>query len=118
MMEQKSRYAASMPWDVAAGLTITRVTPPSRLYGANGIRTGADGRIYGARVSGSQINAIDINTGAMETISPMGSAIVAPDDLVLDSQGKRQNDNHRHGTSSRRRVRLEPALAGWLRTAR
>lgn len=87
MMEQKSRYAASMPWDVAAGLTITRVTPPSRLYGANGIRTGADGRIYGARVSGSQINAIDINTGAMETISPMGSAIVAPDDLVLDSRG-------------------------------
>ena len=49
-----SRYALSHPIDVAEGWELERVTAPSRLFGANGLRTGPDGRIYIAQVTGSQ----------------------------------------------------------------
>src|SRR3984957_18949753 len=81
------RYKAAQPASVAAGWSLERLTQPSRLFGANGVCTGPDGRIYVAQVSGSQISAIDINTGAVEAISPMGGDIVAPDDLVFDGEG-------------------------------
>jgi len=87
MPPQNSRYTAATPLNVTSGWSLKRLTQPSRLFGANGLRTGPDGRIYVAQVSGSQISAIDVNTGAMEAISPMGSDIVAPDDLVFDPQG-------------------------------
>ncbi|WP_317928883.1 SMP-30/gluconolactonase/LRE family protein [Halioxenophilus sp. WMMB6] len=51
------------------------------------MRTGTDGRVYVAQVSGSQISAVDINTGAVETISPKGGDIIAPDDIAFDDQG-------------------------------
>ncbi len=86
-VRQGGRYAAAKPESLAEGWTARRLTPPSRLFGANGLRTGADGRIYVAQVSGSQISAIDIATGAIETISPMGGDIVAPDDLAFDEAG-------------------------------
>ncbi len=66
---------------------MARLTQPSRLSGANGIRTGADGRIYVASVPSSSVTAINPDTGAIETISPMGGDIVAPDDLVFDEAG-------------------------------
>ena len=84
MLLQSGRYKAAGPASLAEGWTLERLTPPSRLFGANGLRTGADGRIYVAQVSGSQISAIDVETGEIETISPMGGDIVAPDDLVFD----------------------------------
>jgi sugar lactone lactonase YvrE len=87
MPGSSSRYAAPASAWTAAGWTLERVTPPSRLFGANGIRTGADGRIYVAQVSGSQISAVDVTTGAIETVSPLGGDIVAPDDLVFDDEG-------------------------------
>ena len=87
MSLQSGRYTAATPVRLADGWSLERLTQPSRLFGANGIRTGADGRIYVAQVSGSQISAIDVNTGAVEAISPMGSDIVAPDDLVFDPAG-------------------------------
>lgn len=71
----------------AEGWTLHRMTPPTRLYGANGLRTGADGRIYVAQVGGSQISAVDPGTGAVEVISPMGGGITAPDDLAFDEAG-------------------------------
>jgi len=86
MSQQQARYGAPTP-TLAEGWRIERLTPPSRLYGANGLRTGPDGRVYVAQVSGSQISAIDVDTGAIETISPMGGEIVAPDDLAFDAQG-------------------------------
>ncbi|MDR3417247.1 MAG: SMP-30/gluconolactonase/LRE family protein [Nevskia sp.] len=82
-----SRFTAPQASFVAGDWKLERLTPPSRLYGANGLRTGADGRVYVAQVSGSQISAIDIDSGAVETISPMGGDIVGPDDLVFDEQG-------------------------------
>jgi sugar lactone lactonase YvrE len=81
-----SRYTAP-PATVAEDWTLTRLTPPSRLFGANGLRTGADGRLYVAQVPGSQVSAVDVDSGVVETISPMGGSIVAPDDLVFDDAG-------------------------------
>ncbi len=72
---------------VADGWVLERVTPPTRLFSANGLRTGPDGRIYVAQVSGSQISAVDPDTGAIETISAMGGGIVGPDDLAFDDTG-------------------------------
>jgi sugar lactone lactonase YvrE len=82
-----SRYAAPQPIDVAEGWVLDRVTAPSRLFGANGLRTGPDGRIYIAQVTGSQISALDHRTGELETASPKGSDIVAPDDVAFDADG-------------------------------
>lgn len=81
------RYPAGTEPRVAQGWQLERLTPPSRLFGANGIRTGPDGRLYVAQVSGSQISAIDPDSGAIETISPKGGDIVAPDDLAFDADG-------------------------------
>lgn len=83
-----TRFAAEKTPSVAAGWTLERLTPPSRLFGANGLRTGPDGRIYVAQVTGSQISAIDPKTGRIETISPLGGDIVAPDDVAFDPSGQ------------------------------
>lgn len=87
MSLQDSRLAGADSPTVSEGWTVRRITPPSRLFGANGLRTGPDGRIYVAQVSGSQISAVDIKSGRIEAISPKGSDIVAPDDLVFDAEG-------------------------------
>jgi sugar lactone lactonase YvrE len=84
---QPSRYAVTHPVDVAEGWEIERVTAPSRLFGANGLRTGPDGRIYIAQVTGSQISALDHRTGDLVTASPKGGDIVAPDDVAFDPSG-------------------------------
>jgi sugar lactone lactonase YvrE len=84
---QYGRYTAAKPSSLADGWTLERVTQPSRLFGANGLRTGADGRIYVAQVSGSQISAIDVATGEIEAVCPKGGDIVAPDDLAFDTEG-------------------------------
>jgi sugar lactone lactonase YvrE len=84
---QPSRYALPHPVDVAAGWRLERVTGPSRLFGANGVRTGPDGRVYIAQVTGSQISALDHRTGQLGTVSPKGGDIVAPDDVAFDASG-------------------------------
>ncbi len=88
---QPSRYAPSnsgaYPIEVAEGWGLERVTAPSRLFGANGLRTGPDGRIYIAQVTGSQISALDHRTGELVTASPKGGDIVAPDDVAFDASG-------------------------------
>ena len=87
MSLQSGRHTAAKSLSLASGWSLSRLTQPSRLFGANGLRTGPDGRIYVAQVSGSQISAIDVETGTVAAISPMGGDIVAPDDLVFDPQG-------------------------------
>lgn len=84
---QQSRFAMTNAPEVTVGWAAERCTPPSRLFGANGLRTGPDGRIYIAQVTGSQISAVDTTTGNVDTISPKGSDIVAPDDLAFDTAG-------------------------------
>src|SRR5687768_10543934 len=87
MSLQTGRYTASSPLTLAQGWSLERLTPASRVFGANGLRTGPDGRIYVAQVTGSQISALDVGTGQLETISAKGGAIVAPDDVAFDPRG-------------------------------
>jgi sugar lactone lactonase YvrE len=84
-----SRYRAegSVGPQAAAGWHLTHISPPSGLFGANGMRIGPDGRLYVVQAFGSQVSAITTTTGACETISPVGGPIVAPDDIAFDSRG-------------------------------
>jgi sugar lactone lactonase YvrE len=87
MLLQEGRYPAATSPQVAEGWYLEWLTPPSRLFGANGLRTGPDGRIYIAQVTGSQISALDIKTGGLQTISAKGGDIIAPDDVAFDPRG-------------------------------
>ncbi len=71
----------------APGWRISRVLPASGLFGANGMQFGLDGRLYVAQAFGSQVTAVNINSGGLEIISPLGGPIVAPDDVAFDSSG-------------------------------
>ena len=51
------------------------------------MRVGPDGRLYIAQAFGSQVSALDLSDGSVSTISPIGGAIVGPDDLAFDSHG-------------------------------
>ncbi|HKV18252.1 MAG TPA: SMP-30/gluconolactonase/LRE family protein [Mycobacterium sp.] len=82
-----ARYSSATP-TVAEGWRFERLTPPSRLFGANGLRTGPDGRVYIAQVTGSQISALDLGTGQLETVSARGGDIIAPDDVAFGPDGE------------------------------
>lgn len=43
---RRTRYPIAHPPDLAEHWQLERVTAPSRLFGANGLRTGPDRRIY------------------------------------------------------------------------
>lgn len=86
-MKQGPRYTSTTSISLAEGWSLERLTPPSRLFGANGLRTGPDGRVYVAQVVGSQISALDVETGQLETISAKGGEIIAPDDVAFDPRG-------------------------------
>jgi sugar lactone lactonase YvrE len=81
------RYVHPRPPSLAEGWSADTLTPPSRLFGANGLRTGPDNRVYVAQVTGSQISALDVATGRLETISAKGGKIIAPDDVAFDPRG-------------------------------
>jgi sugar lactone lactonase YvrE len=83
----EGRSATSCAVSVAEGWRLDRLTPASRLFGANGLRTGPDGHIYIAQVTGSQISALDLGTGQLDTISAKGGEIIAPDDVAFDLSG-------------------------------
>jgi sugar lactone lactonase YvrE len=87
METPSSRFTAKSTVSTAKGWSASRVTAPSVLFGANGMRIGPDGRLYVAQAFGSQVSAIDVTSGAVTTISPIGGPIVAPDDLAFDSHG-------------------------------
>ncbi|ORV50011.1 gluconolaconase [Mycolicibacter engbaekii] len=80
------REVAGTP-TVAPGWRLERITEPSRLFGANGLRTGPDGRVYVAQVTGSQISALDASTGELAVVSARGGDVVAPDDVAFDADG-------------------------------
>ncbi|MDO8433740.1 MAG: hypothetical protein Q7S58_15155 [Candidatus Binatus sp.] len=87
MESSSNRFGAASTVVTAQGWSVSRVTDPSTLFGANGMRVGPDGRLYVAQAFGSQVSAIDVTSGAVSTLSPIGGPIVAPDDLAFDSNG-------------------------------
>ena len=87
MSQTDARYVAPCPPCIAEGWSLERATRPSRLFGANGLHTGKDGRVYVASVAGSQVSAIDVDSGAVEAFAPMGGPITGPDDLAFDDAG-------------------------------
>jgi len=66
---------------------LSRLVGPSPLFGANGMQFGPDGRLFVAQAFGSQVSAIDVDTGACEAVVPVGGPIVGPDDVSFDSKG-------------------------------
>jgi len=81
------RGASAREPQAALDWQLSRWLPASSLFGANGMQFGPDGRLYVAQAFGSQVTAIDITNGSLDTISPLGGSIVAPDDVAFDSQG-------------------------------
>ena len=88
-MSSFGRYSdpASATPRIAAGWQLSTVLAPSALFGANGMKIGADGQLYVAQAFGSQVSALDAERGAARTVIPVGDAVVAPDDLAFDSHG-------------------------------
>lgn len=80
-----NRYGENTQPQAAAGWQLARLSSPSALFGANGMRMGSDGKLYVVQAFGSQVSAVDTGSGACETISPVGGPIVAPDDIAFDS---------------------------------
>ncbi len=62
------------------------MTAPSRLFGANGLRTGPDGRVYIAQVTGSQISALDPLTGRSAPSAP-GAVTSSPPTTSPSTRG-------------------------------
>jgi sugar lactone lactonase YvrE len=87
MLLHEGRSGASGSPTLTEGWRMERLTPPSRLFGANGLRTGPDGRVYIAQVTGSQISALDVDTGQLEIVSAKGGDIIAPDDVAFGPSG-------------------------------
>ncbi len=87
MATQSNRFSAESTISASKGWTASRVTTPSTLFGANGMRIGPDGRLYVAQAFGSQVSSIDITSGEVTTVSRIGGPIVGPDDLAFDSRG-------------------------------
>ena len=81
-----NRYRAPAP-NVQPGWRLSSVRDPSKLFGANGMRIGPDGELYVAQAFGSQVSALDLDSGAARTVVAVGSDVVAPDDLAFDSHG-------------------------------
>jgi len=69
------------------GWSLSTHLKPSALFGANGMKVGPDGLLYVAQAFGSQVSALDTATGADTTVVPVGSPVLAPDDLAFDTHG-------------------------------
>src|SRR5262245_23663107 len=84
-----SRYSETTGTEpqVATGWQLSHLAPPSGLFGANGMQFGPDGRLYVVQAFGSQVSAIDTGDVVCRTVSPVGGAVVAPDDIAFDSRG-------------------------------
>lgn len=84
----ENRYPAdSATPTLEPGWALDHALTPSAMFGANGLRFGPNGHLYVAQAFGSQISEVDTTSGAVTTVSPVGGAIIAPDDLSFDSEG-------------------------------
>ena len=70
---------------LSAGYTLDTLCQGSGLHSANGLAFGPDGRLYVASVFGESIFAVDVSTGAVETV--VGPFSGEADDLVFTPRG-------------------------------
>ncbi|WP_329213889.1 hypothetical protein OG352_02655 [Streptomyces sp. NBC_01485] len=66
---------------------VRRLNPPNRLWGANGVAFGPDGRLYVAQFLAGQISAVDPASGDVEVVVELDSPVQAPDDLAFGADG-------------------------------
>ena len=69
----------------ALGYAVERIVDGSGFHTANGVAFGPDGRLYAASVLGESIFALDLATGAIETV--VGPFAGESDDLVFTQAG-------------------------------
>ncbi|MFJ1580182.1 MULTISPECIES: hypothetical protein [unclassified Streptomyces] len=74
-------HTTSERWDT------TRLNPPNRLWGSNGVTFGPDGRLYVAQFIAGQISAVDPVSGDVDVVVPLDSPVQAPDDLAFGADG-------------------------------
>jgi sugar lactone lactonase YvrE len=84
-----SRWELYRPSRPAAlsGWRLEVVAPPARLFGANGLRIGPDGRLWLAELVGDHLTAWDAEADVLSVVSPMGSTLSGPDDLAFGDDG-------------------------------
>ncbi|CRK49699.1 putative Gluconolactonase [Rhodococcus sp. RD6.2] len=71
----------------APGWSMETIREPSRLFGANGVRLHADGRLWVSELVGEHLSAWDADNDVLSNVSPMGSELRGPDDIAFDSEG-------------------------------
>lgn len=94
-MSESSSNAAVSRFDIylntspsaAPGWSMETVRDPSRLFGANGVRLHADGRLWISELVGEHLSAWDADNDVLTNASPMGSELRGPDDIAFDSEG-------------------------------
>jgi sugar lactone lactonase YvrE len=86
-MTDRWQMYRTAPMEVEQGWKVQTVTPPSRLAGANGITIGPDHRLYVAQVLGSQVTAIDVDSGEHRLFSRFGHGVDGPDDAIFGPDG-------------------------------
>lgn len=71
----------------ARGWTLDRLVGPSPLFGANGMKVDAGGRLVVAEAFGSRVSTIDVESGVCTPLVPRGGPVVGPDDVAFDTRG-------------------------------
>ncbi|ANZ40351.1 hypothetical protein BBK82_34320 [Lentzea guizhouensis] len=89
---------------------IERLTPPSSLFGSNGVAFGPDGRLHVAQFVAGRISAVDLSTGEVETVVEMDGPVQSPDDLAFGADGSMYITDLVPGRVWRRSPRGEFAL--------
>ncbi len=86
MTDRWTGYGQTGP-TTTSGWTLSTVTGPSALWGANGILLSPTGELIVTQVFGAQVTAVDIATGAARPYAPQGEEISAPDDGAFTMDG-------------------------------
>ncbi|MEU6131544.1 hypothetical protein ABZ805_20420 [Saccharopolyspora sp. NPDC047091] len=67
--------------------SVGRENEPNPLRGSNGIAFGPDGRLHVAQYLAGGISAVDVDSGEVEPVLPLGGPVCSPDDLAFAADG-------------------------------
>ncbi|MCA1196181.1 MULTISPECIES: hypothetical protein [unclassified Saccharopolyspora] len=83
----RSRSGAAVTVLDAGRWTARRENEPNPLWGSNGVAFGPDGRLHVAQYLAGQISAVDVDSGEVEAVLPVGGPVRSPDDLDFAADG-------------------------------